>query len=174
MTVKQDEMSDLDRRIAALRQQIEEQSQNLAELSREQPIALAGPEITLIDPQMPVEATRGMPVVRTRADVSQRPIIGKVDAPAGLLSLLLNDRPLAFDDKMFFQHEVPIAAAGTAVSIVAIDRQGKRDALEFALTPEIQVAALSEVAPEAGPGTRAGGAAADRLRQLPRARDRQQ
>jgi len=144
-------MSGLDRQIAALRQKIEEQSQHLAELSREQPIALAGPEIRVMDPQLPAETTRGVPIVRTRAGVDQRPIIGKVTAPAGLLSLLLNDRPLAFDDDLFFQDEVPVPIAGTQVSIVAIDRQGKRDALEFMLAQETQVAALTDILPEAAP-----------------------
>jgi cell division protein FtsL len=151
MAARQGEISELDRQIAALRQQFEDQRQELAELSRAQPVALAGPEIRLIDPQLPAETTRGMPVIRTRGDVSQRPIIGRVDAPAGLLSVVLNDRPLTFDDELLFSEEVPIGPEGNKVSIVAVDRQGKRAALEFMLAPETQLAALTDSIVEAAP-----------------------
>ena len=39
------------------------------------------PVMSMIDPQMPAETTRSIPIIRTRGDVAQRPIIGKVAAP---------------------------------------------------------------------------------------------
>ena len=151
MAAKQEQMSELDRQIAALRQEFEDQRERLAELGREQPVALAGPDIRLIDPQLPADTTRGLPIVRTRGNLSQRSIIGKVDAPAGLLSVVLNDRPLTLNDELLFTEEVPIGPAGNKVSIVAVDRQGKRAALEFMLAPETQIAALTDLVPETTP-----------------------
>jgi hypothetical protein len=149
---RQGELSELDQKIAQLQKTFEEQRAQLAQLSRAQPISLAGPEIELIDPVMPTELTRsGLPVVWTRPNIIERPVIGKIDAPAGLLSLLFNDQPLELGDNNTFQQMVPISTNGTKVSVVAVDRQGKRDAKEFLLVPETQTAALTSDALVAEP-----------------------
>lgn len=92
-----------------------------------------GPIIELIDP--PLTNVRGVPVIKTRS-VVKRPIVGKATAPGGILALTLNDTKLDLDTHNLFFTEVTIAANETPVNIVAIDRQGRRSALDFVFTLE--------------------------------------
>ena len=54
-------------------------------------VALAGPSIEMIDPSLTI--TRGVATVKVRSAVMQRQIVGRISAPAGVLTLLINDRP---------------------------------------------------------------------------------
>ncbi|MFC1773247.1 caspase family protein [Pseudomonadota bacterium] len=92
---------------------------------------LAGPSIALIDPKLPV--TRGELVVTVRSDVKARQIIGRINAAAGLLSLTINDRPQTPNELGIFQTRIPLNAPQIPVSVIAIDQQGKRSALDFVL-----------------------------------------
>jgi hypothetical protein len=74
--------------------------------------------------------------VKVRGTVNSREVIGRVTAPAGLFSLTLNDRGLATDDNGLFRTQVPLMRGTTPVSIIAIDRQGKRAVVDFALVTE--------------------------------------
>ena len=128
---KQAELSALDAEIETLRDVFEEQRQRLEQLNQTQDIALAGPSITLVDPPLPEAITRGIPVVRTRAGVAERQIVGRIDAPAGILTLVVNDRVTEIEDRNLFRATVPVSDQGTRVSVAAIDRQGKRADLDF-------------------------------------------
>ncbi|HEX6141443.1 MAG TPA: caspase family protein, partial [Geminicoccaceae bacterium] len=132
---KRQEVAALDQEIEQLRDIFEEQRQRLEQLNRTSDIALAGPTITLVDPPLPETLTRGTPVVRTRAGVAEREIVGRIDAPAGVLTLVVNDLALPVQEKNLFRAAVPVTADGTRVSVVAIDRQGKRADLEFLIQP---------------------------------------
>ncbi len=98
--------------------QLEEKSANhreqLAELAEaeNQSLAQQAPTIEIIDP--PLAVTRGLPSIRLRSIVPQVQIIGRVDAPAGLM--------LAVPEE-----------SDNPVSIVAIDRKGRRAAVDFLL-----------------------------------------
>ncbi len=102
--------------------------------------ALAGPEIAIIDPQL--LGTRGITVVAASVGAaSTRQIVGRVSAPAGLVSLAVNEQRAEPNEHGVFVAQVGLASPETAVSVVAIDRQGKRAALEFALRAHAQPAA---------------------------------
>ncbi|MES9899269.1 MAG: caspase family protein [Sedimenticola sp.] len=113
---------------------------------------LVGPTINLIDP--PVANTRSITNVITPAGTEGRLIVGRVDAPAGLLSLTINGQPFEADAQGLFKANVPVSKSKTPVSIVAVDKQGKRSEVEFRLLPE----AAQERA-----GTAGGQAADDRI-----------
>ena len=95
---------------------------------------LAGPTITLIDPMLPstrAAETRGLIKVSLQSSVTQRPVIGQVQAPAGLLSLTVNDERATPNDAGVFRIDVPVRGE-TGVHVAAIDQQGKRADLHFA------------------------------------------
>jgi hypothetical protein len=97
-------------------------------------VAMAPPSIQLIDP--PVMVTRGPTLVRIRGTAPQRELVGKVTAPAGLLSFTVNDVSQGTDEQGLFKAPIPMRVASTPVSLVAVDRNGQRAALDFTLVPE--------------------------------------
>ncbi|MCM2310570.1 MAG: caspase family protein [Steroidobacteraceae bacterium] len=109
---------------ASRRQQIE----RLEAPVREQ--LLTGPELALIEP--PVVPTRDIvPVAITSA--GDRPVVGRVTAPAGLVSLTVNDSAATANELGVFVTSVAVAGGESPVRIVAVDRQGKRAELRFVL-----------------------------------------
>ena len=144
-----DDRSRLDRQTAELNQAIEAKRQQLESLNRQAEVALAGPTITMLEPTLP--PTRGLPVIRTRAGLDGRPLVGRVNAPAGLLSLLVNERPQEFNERYIFRTSVPVPQAGVEVDVTAIDNQGKQGELSFVLQPDTEASPAPEVAPAAGP-----------------------
>jgi len=95
---------------------------------------LPGPTINVIDP--PIVNTRSITSIITPSGNESRLIVGKVDAPAGLVALSVNGRPQKVDSHGIFKTEVQISQSKIPVSIVAVDYQGKRSSVEFRLLPE--------------------------------------
>lgn len=96
---------------------------------------LAGPEITLIDPLVPV--TRGLVKVKVPEAASEHMVIGRVTAPAGILRVTVNGQPVGVNQAGVFQHS---AASGTSeLQIVAIDQQGKRADLSLRLADQAEI-----------------------------------
>ncbi len=106
-----------------------------------------------------------MPVATVQA--AERRIVGRVTAPAGIVSLTVNDRAITPNELGVFDLTLPVAAGESPVAIVAVDRQGKRGELQFVLRREAAVAQASLPACGAGQ-SRAGGRG---LRSLSRTRD---
>ena len=146
-----DDRSRLDQQIEQLNQAIEAKRQQLESLNRQAEIALAGPTITMLEPALP--PTRGLAVVSTRAGLDGRPLVGRVNAPAGLLSLLVNERPQEFNDRYIFRTSMPVPQTGVEVDVTAIDNQGKQGELSFVLQPDMEAGTPPELAPAAGPAS---------------------
>jgi len=91
-----------------------------------------GPEIQLIDPPIDVE-TRGISVIHLTSAVAQRLLVGRVVAPAGVTSLVVNDREVDLEDNGLFRTRVPVEG-DTKVTVRAVDRQGKSQERTFTLT----------------------------------------
>lgn len=147
------ELTARERQIAALQKRIERaqaRARTEASVRAEQPDAgaatqsavLAGPDIEIIDPPLPT--TRGPAVIKLRSGVMRRAIIGRVTAPAGLLTVLVNDRPAEPNSLGVFRAEVPVQATRTPVTIAAVDRQGKRTSVDFVLSAETATASRAE------------------------------
>lgn len=97
----------------------------------QQPIAqklLAGPQLVLIEPAL-TPARDIVPVARVSAD--ERQLVGRVTAPAGLVSLTVNDRAATANDRGIFSDRIALRDEQTPVKIVAVDQQGKRVELSF-------------------------------------------
>jgi uncharacterized caspase-like protein len=69
-----------------------------------------------------------------------------VTAPAGVLSFQVNDRDEKLDEYGLFRAQVPVTRANTPVSVLAIDKQGKRANIQFVFVSE-QEAAPAPAAP---------------------------
>lgn len=95
---------------------------------------LPGPVINIIDP--PIANTRSITNVITPSDADKRIVVGKINSPAGLISLTINGQSHKVDEHGIFKAEVPITRSKTPVTIVAVDNQGKRGTVEFRLLPE--------------------------------------
>lgn len=113
------------------------------------------PSIQLIEP--PIPETRGLQVVyrddsaAAGADQEQqRTLVGRVSAPAGLVTLLVNDVEQEVDREGLFRAAVPVREGGSEVLIAAVDRRGRR--AERRLRLEFAGAARSGSRREAGSG----------------------
>lgn len=127
--------------INALKNKIEQQRQSIAKLEKSQLTQLASvaPTIEIIDP--PMVLTRGVPSLLLRSISPSKTITGKVDAPAGLKSLLVNDKPESIDTLGFFKINVAIKESTTPVNIVAIDNKEKRTSLNFNILTQTETPA---------------------------------
>lgn len=146
---RQDTLNRLQSKVSALEAEASHRREEIGELQSQQTSlqqqALAGPEIVLIDPAL--QTTRGVAVVAAVAiATSSRQIVGQVTAPAGLLSLTLNGQRVDTDALGLFTTEITRGRAETPVSIVAVDRQGKRADLDFVLQPSEAAANAPEPA----------------------------
>ncbi len=97
-------------------------------------VALAGPKIEIIEPPLIVQ--RGTFLIKTRSGITKRTIIGKITAPAGLVSLFVNDKEESLDNNNMFKTNVLLNSAITPVDIVAIDRNSRRTELKLNIEPQ--------------------------------------
>lgn len=107
--------------------------------------AVASPSIQIIDPQVVI--TRDSITVKVRSGVRTREIVGRVSAPAGLMSLTANDVSQSVDGNGMFKTVVELAAGKTRVALLAVDRQGKASQLQFFLEQDARSAAPTAIAP---------------------------
>ena len=122
--------------IASLETDAAAQRQQLAQLQQQrQQVAMAGPSIQIVDPQLSGSGTRGIAVAAVSPTMigQKRLVVGKVVAPAGLLSLLVNDLQRDVDPNGLFRVSIPLETQSVPVKAVAVDIQGERTQLEFRL-----------------------------------------
>ena len=117
-------------------------------------IDIAPPSIQILDPSIVV--TRDTALVKVRSGLKSRPVVGRVIAPAGLLSLTANDAAQTVDADGLFNISVPLGEGKTRVTMIAIDRQSKRAMLEFFLEPEAAAAAPGAPVRQPPPGMNLG------------------
>ena len=106
---------------------------------------LAGPAINVIEPA--AFDTRGGSDIRLKGSASQQVVVGKISAPAGLLSLTVNQQPIKINDSDIFESVVSLKGPTTLVQIVAIDTQGKRAESSFNLISELATTVENEEPP---------------------------
>ncbi len=121
---------------SGLTKELESVKAQESKLQGEQKTILAGPVIELLDP--PVVVTRGIPSVKLRTPVSKRMVVGKVKAPAGILAITVNDEPQKLAKHNIFKADIEIEETDTPVSIVAVDKQGKRATVDFVFVPKFR------------------------------------
>jgi hypothetical protein len=95
----------------------------------------AGPTIEVFDPAFAI--TRGgEPTVRVRAGSKARVISGRVFAPAGLSSVIINGRSASPDSSGVFQSAVGVTDKQQRIVIQAKDKLGQTANFSFMLIPD--------------------------------------
>jgi TPR repeat protein/uncharacterized caspase-like protein len=133
---QQQEVARLQQEKTRLEEETNRNRQRLTEFEQQlQQVALAGPTIEVVDPPV-ISGTRGLSVLKVSAGImgQQRDIVGKVTAPAGVLTFTVNDRAEKLDEHGLFRVPVMVWAATVPVKVVAVDRQGKSANVELQLT----------------------------------------
>lgn|GEM_PF-154924 len=97
------------------------------------PLALAAahdyPGIEIIEP--PVVLTRSRAAVRVHRIHGERQVVGKVMAPAGLMSLSVNGKSQQVMENNLFRTSVALQGDPTPVDVVVVDKKGRRAAVSF-------------------------------------------
>jgi TPR repeat protein len=133
---RQQEVARLEQDKAQLEEETARQRKRLSEFAQpSQQVALAGPTIEVVDPPI-VGGRRGLSVLQVSSGVmgQQRDIVGKVTAPAGVLTFTVNDRAEQLDDHGLFRVPVLVWGPAVPVKVVAVDRQGKSANVELQIT----------------------------------------
>jgi hypothetical protein len=122
-----------------------------AEAEKEE--AVARPTIQLIEPPLP--ETRGLKVPSGKLSstpTGEHPVVGRVEAPAGLRELRVDGNPQPVDTKGLFRAMVQVPASGREVRIVAIDRLDRESVRIFRLAPSGEWTGPAAEKPAASPG----------------------
>jgi uncharacterized caspase-like protein len=128
------QISDLEAEIERLAQTTSDLRQQIAsrpKLASRVGEPVPGPIIAMLDPQL--YATRGVQIVQTTSTEMEHTIVGRVEAPAGLASLTVNDNEAGVSDSGIFRGSVRVESGRSEVTIIAVDRQGKRAQRQFAI-----------------------------------------
>jgi hypothetical protein len=144
LAAQRDETERLERERATLASLAAARQQQIdASVAQVRARLVAGPELALIEPQL-LPTRDIVPVAVTQA--AERRIVGRVTAPAGLVTVTVNDSAVTPNEAGIFTTSV--VAGDAPVHIVAVDRQGKRGELRFVLRASTMGAASA-----AGTGT---------------------
>jgi TPR repeat protein len=135
---KNTQLSKLNTQLATLREQLAENASAFAGTASPDAAGkdkTVTPVIEMIEPRLLATRSKDF-VVKTRAGLDQRTIIGRVMSPNPIMELLVNEQNVRVDERGIFQRRVPIRGKETKVSIVAIDNLGLRSDLDFVLGVE--------------------------------------
>jgi TPR repeat protein len=109
------------------------------------------PSIEIIEP--PVVLVRSMPTVTLLGNDGEREIVGRVNAPGGILSLTINGQSTDFEDNNLFRSRITIDQQPKPVEVVVVDKQGQRAKVAFTFVEPAtrQGAAAATVSPAKPP-----------------------
>lgn len=119
------------------------------------------PQIEIIEP--PVVLTRSQAEVRVRTFGGERQVIGKVVAPAGLLSLSVNGEKPELTANNLFRTSIPLTEHPTPVDVVLVDNEGRRAAVSFSFVDQEQGLARTNSQPIVAHATYSGPDVARRI-----------
>ena len=106
----------------------------------------APPTIQIIDP--PISLTRSGPSALLRNAVSEREVIGKVEAPAGVSQFMVNGERVELDEFNLFFLNIPVQSKRTQVSMNAIDQAEQTVGFDFTMfldSPQASVATVEHL-----------------------------
>jgi len=94
-------------------------------------VPLTPPSIQLIEPALVAVRSNKPVTIPVKRGLKKRTIIGQISAPAGLYALTVNGERIEPNTKGLFEADIPVTGPETPVSLVAIDKRGKRGTLAF-------------------------------------------
>ena len=111
-------------------------------------LAASVPTIEIIEPQLPRTRTAGLPTIAVQGGDSKT-VVGRVNAQTGLMALMINDVDQEIGEDGMFRASVPLPKAENKVTVIAIDKKGRRIETAFLVTrPVGAVRNASGVAPQ--------------------------
>lgn len=145
--------------ISDLQQQAEQTWSAMPAPAAAAPLALAAafdyPGIEIIEP--PVVLTRSRAAVRVHRIHGERQIVGKVMAPAGLMSLSVNGKSQQMMENNLFRTSVALQGDPTPVDVVVVDNKGRRAAVSFSFVAQEQRAQSRQQSAQVQTASIAGG-----------------
>ncbi|MCP5017924.1 MAG: hypothetical protein GY938_22020 [Ketobacter sp.] len=157
------EVSTQQKQLADASQQLQQISNQMAStntslLESETLIASADsmPVIEIIDP--PMTLMRGLPTIPVKSNLTEKEIVGKIKAPRGLKSFVVNGKEQTVDEYNLFWVNVPIDGSRKTVKMEAIDDQGNKVSFNFSLVPDqtSTVAAAAQPTEQKGLAVKSG------------------
>ncbi len=93
-----------------------------------------GPRIEIIEP--PITLNRGLGAKIKVNTAMERSLLGKATSSLGIRELTVNGQATTFDDRGLFRTAVRVQSPDTPVTVVAIDKGGKRVNVQFQFVVE--------------------------------------
>ncbi len=145
---RQRELANIEAKIEALSRETESSRAKVVQLARADQLGIPGPTIHLVDPALlKTRSAEAQPIL---VSGREHKVVGRVDAPAGLLTLMINEIEADVSPDGYFDTRVRVRRGGTPIGIVAVDRQGKRADRNFVLRTAT-VGAVSSPPPASDP-----------------------
>jgi len=129
LAAKNKEMDTLRTTVAQLEGETKDQRERLDRLRQQTATTGSGPVIQVMQPEL--RTMRDGKNVRASVATDRTVVVGRVTSEAELLTFTINDKPEKLLANNVFRADVVLAQPEQPVRIVAIDKQGRRSALEF-------------------------------------------
>jgi uncharacterized caspase-like protein len=126
------DMDTLRATVARLEADARDQRERLERLRAQTATTGSGPVIQILQPEL--RAMRDSQSVRASVATDRPIVVGRITSETELVTFTVNDRAQKLLANNVFRTEIALARAEEPVRIVAIDRQGRRSAVEFVLT----------------------------------------
>jgi len=128
---KSREVDGLRAAIARLEGETRDQRERLERLRQQTATTGAGPVIQILQPEL--RTMRDGSSVRASVASDRPVVVGKITSETELVTFTINDRAEKLLANNVFRTEIALARSEEPVRIVAIDRQGRRSAVDFVL-----------------------------------------
>jgi uncharacterized caspase-like protein len=150
LAAKNREIDTLRASVKKLEGEARDQKERLDRLRQQTASTGSGPVIQILQPEL--RAMRDGQGARASVASDKPVVVGRITSEAELVTLTVNDRAEKLLANNVFRAEVTLASAEAPVRIVAIDREGRRAALDFVLARAQQqrTASASSAAPQIG------------------------
>ena len=146
---KNREVEGLRAAVVRLEGETRDQKERLERLRQQTATTGAGPVIQILQPEL--RAMRDGTNVRASVASDRPVVVGKITSEAELVTFTINDRAVKVLANNVFRTEIALARSEEPVRIVAIDREGRRGAVDFVLARVQQRASTpAGAAPQVG------------------------
>ncbi len=129
ISVQENEISQLQGSLTQKKTQLKE-----AQADKVVATVATGPSIEIIEP--PLALMRSKPTAMIPPPAKMVNVIGRVSPAKDLLSFSINGEKQTLDANGLFQTSHPVNDPNTTINVVAVDKLGKRAALDFLLVPK--------------------------------------
>jgi predicted nucleic acid-binding Zn-ribbon protein len=139
VAAKNREMDGLKASVARLEGETRDQRERLERLRQQTATTGSGPVIQILQPEL--RTMRDGKSVRATVASDRPVVVGRITSEAELVTFTVNDRAEKVLANNVFRTEIALAHSEESVRIVAIDRQGRRSAVDFVLVRTRQATA---------------------------------